>query len=246
MTINCIHTTTRGALICFQTIVLYGCSFTNGYDVNTLRISSFSQHSVDRRRVFTREGLFSVHNSHLWARDNPHAIRERGYRVRFSVSLWAGIVGDIVVGSYLLPDRLTDQRYRDCLETVLPGLTEGVPLALRQRLWFHDDGAPALALWRWRPAVVEEDISIKVDWTWRTDFMAPSDARSNSDCMFPVGTPEGTNFHSPSQDYRRSRSKASSSCDSGRCQHIKACSRECLAAHCHCLEMKGGRFENLL
>jgi hypothetical protein len=41
MTINCIHTTTRGAHICFQTIVLYGCSFTDCYDINTLRMSSF-------------------------------------------------------------------------------------------------------------------------------------------------------------------------------------------------------------
>jgi hypothetical protein len=89
---------------------------------------------------FTREGVFNVHNSQLWARDNPHAMRERGYQVRFSVSIWAGIVGDIVVGPYLLPDRLTAQRYRDFLETVLPGLLEDVPLAVRQRLWFQHDG----------------------------------------------------------------------------------------------------------
>jgi hypothetical protein len=71
---------------------------------------------------FTREGVFNVLNSHFWAQDNPHVIRERGYQVRFSVSVWAGIVRNIVVGPYLLPDRLTAQRYRDFLETVLPGL----------------------------------------------------------------------------------------------------------------------------
>jgi hypothetical protein len=47
------------------------------------------------------------------------------------------------VGPYLLPDRLTAQRYRDFLETVLPGLLEDVPLAVRQSLWFQHDGAPA-------------------------------------------------------------------------------------------------------
>jgi hypothetical protein len=41
MTINCIHTTTRGAHICFQTIVLYGWNFANGYNINTLRMSSY-------------------------------------------------------------------------------------------------------------------------------------------------------------------------------------------------------------
>jgi hypothetical protein len=35
MMINCIHTTTCGALICFQTIVLYGCNFSNCYDIKT-------------------------------------------------------------------------------------------------------------------------------------------------------------------------------------------------------------------
>jgi hypothetical protein len=29
---------------------------------------------------FTREGVFNVHNSHLWTRDNPHVIRERGIK----------------------------------------------------------------------------------------------------------------------------------------------------------------------
>jgi hypothetical protein len=82
-------------------------------------------------------------HSHLWARSNPHAIRERKYQIRFSVSVWAGIIGDIVVGPYLLSDLLTAQRYRDFLETVLPGLLEDVPLAVRQRLWFQHEGAPA-------------------------------------------------------------------------------------------------------
>jgi hypothetical protein len=88
---------------------------------------------------FTCEGVLNVHNSHLWARDNPHAICKRGYQVCFSVSVLAGIVGDIVVGPYLLPA----QQYRDFLETVLPGLLEDVPLAVRQRLWFQHDGVPA-------------------------------------------------------------------------------------------------------
>jgi hypothetical protein len=63
--------------------------------------------------------------------------------VRFSVSAWAGAVGDTDVEPYLLPDRLSAQRYRELLETVLSGLLEDVPPAVRQRLWFQNDGAPA-------------------------------------------------------------------------------------------------------
>lgn len=50
----------------------------------------------------------------------------------------------------LLPDRLLD-----FLETVLPGLLEDVPTAVRQRLWFQHDGAPThyeVNVWQWLSA----------------------------------------------------------------------------------------------
>jgi hypothetical protein len=74
------------------------------------------------------------HNSHLWERHNPHAIHECGYQVPFSIAVWAGIVGETVVGPSLLPDRQTVQRCRDFLETVLRELLKDVPLAVKKRL----------------------------------------------------------------------------------------------------------------
>jgi hypothetical protein len=88
------------------------------------------------------------------------------------------------------------------------------------------------ALWGRCPAVVERDTASKVDWAWRADCTA-SVTGSNPDGFFPVETPEGTCLLSPFQDYRISRDKTSSSCDNGRCQHVKACSRDCRDAHCH-------------
>jgi hypothetical protein len=41
-----------------------------------------------------------VHNSYFWARGNPRDALEYGYRAR----VWAGIVGDLVVGPCLLPN----------------------------------------------------------------------------------------------------------------------------------------------
>jgi hypothetical protein len=49
---------------------------------------------------FTHEGMFTIHNSHLWAQDNLHAIHERGYQV--SISIWAEIIGNIVVDPHML------------------------------------------------------------------------------------------------------------------------------------------------
>jgi hypothetical protein len=55
------------------------------------------------------------------------------------MNIWARIIGDIVVGSYLL----TAQGCRDFLETVPLGLLEDLPLDVRERFWFQHDEAPA-------------------------------------------------------------------------------------------------------
>jgi hypothetical protein len=54
-------------------------------------------------------GVFSVHKSHLWARNGPETIRGHGNQVKFSVKFWSGTVGDVVLGPYLLPDRMAVQ-----------------------------------------------------------------------------------------------------------------------------------------
>jgi hypothetical protein len=87
---------------------------------------------------FTRKGVFNVHNSHLWARDNPHALLEHGFK-----SDSAGLIRDTAMSPYLLPDRLVARRYRDFSETVISGLLEDMSLAMRQRFWFQHYGAPA-------------------------------------------------------------------------------------------------------
>jgi hypothetical protein len=53
-----------------------------------------------------------------------------------SINVWAGIVDD-------LPHRLTANHYRDALLHDLPKLLEGVPLAVRARIWYMHAGAPA-------------------------------------------------------------------------------------------------------
>ena len=58
--------------------------------------------------------------------------------------MWAGIVGDCLIGPYVLPSRLTGAVYRDFIQNTLPDLLhECVPLQIRQHMWFKHDGAPA-------------------------------------------------------------------------------------------------------
>ncbi|GFY02421.1 DUF4817 domain-containing protein [Trichonephila clavipes] len=94
---------------------------------------------------FSREGIFNTHNSHSWAAANPHVTCTRAAQDRFLVKVWAGILGDHLIGPYILPDRLTGPRYLIFLEQVLPELLDSahVTAATRTSMWFHQDGAPA-------------------------------------------------------------------------------------------------------
>ncbi|GFV18747.1 uncharacterized protein TNCV_4756341 [Trichonephila clavipes] len=87
----------------------------------------------------------SIHNSQSWAAANPHVTRTRAAQDRFLVNVWAGILGDHLIGPYILPDRLTGPRYLIFLEQVLPELFDNayVTAVTRTSMWFQQDGAPA-------------------------------------------------------------------------------------------------------
>lgn len=63
--------------------------------------------------------------------------------MRWTINIWAGILGDRIIGPYVLPCRLNAEAYLTFLRAALPELLEDVPLALRTRMWFQHDGAPA-------------------------------------------------------------------------------------------------------
>ncbi|GFX73926.1 DUF4817 domain-containing protein [Trichonephila clavipes] len=64
---------------------------------------------------------------------------------RFLVNVWADILGDHLIGPYILPGHLTGPRYLIFLEQVLPKLLDRahVTAATRTSMWFQQDGAPA-------------------------------------------------------------------------------------------------------
>lgn len=73
---------------------------------------------------------------------NPHGTYVKSYQHRFSVNIWAGIIGDLLLGPVLLPPHLNGTTYLAFHENVLPLYLEDVPLAVRQGMWFQHDGAP--------------------------------------------------------------------------------------------------------
>jgi hypothetical protein len=92
---------------------------------------------------FGRDGTISIHNQHQWAEENPHGVICSSRQQQFSINVLEGSVGDYLAGLYVLPHRLTDNLCRDFLLHDLPQLLEGVPLAVRARVWYMRDGSPA-------------------------------------------------------------------------------------------------------
>ena len=72
--------------------------------------------------LFTRDGCFNIHNSHVWAHLNTRGTRSRAHQPRFGVNVWAGILGDRLIRPYILSFRLNGRRYRNIVDYVLPEL----------------------------------------------------------------------------------------------------------------------------
>jgi hypothetical protein len=92
--------------------------------------------------AFARNGIINFHNNHVWAEENPHAVVQSRHQQQFSINVWAGIIGDVLVGPHVLPQRLTGNSYRHFLENDLRTLSEDLPLAISAHMWFMHDGAP--------------------------------------------------------------------------------------------------------
>jgi hypothetical protein len=61
---------------------------------------------------FTRDGIFNYHNCHVWCAENPYAIHESWHQRRFSLIIWAEVLGDGLTGPHIFPNKLTGKRYR--------------------------------------------------------------------------------------------------------------------------------------
>jgi hypothetical protein len=57
------------------------------------------------------------------------------------LNVWAGIVGNHLIGPHTLPNRLRGDIFLNFLENELDNLLDAVPLATRRDMWIQMDGA---------------------------------------------------------------------------------------------------------
>lgn len=91
---------------------------------------------------FTRNGIFNVHNAHIWADENPHSTHVASFQHQFKTNVWAAIIGHNFIGPWFLPPRLDGQNYLQFLRNNFFELFDNVPVWQRFNMWFMHDGAP--------------------------------------------------------------------------------------------------------
>lgn len=91
---------------------------------------------------FVRTGVFNSHNEHVWSITNPHAIKPSHFQHRWRINVWAGIIGDKIIGPCFLDQSMSGANYLRFLQEQLSDELDELGLHIVRRMWFQHDGAP--------------------------------------------------------------------------------------------------------
>lgn len=93
--------------------------------------------------TFTNHGQVNRHNMHYWSAENPRWIRQVERQYPWSVNVWAGIIGEHIIGLFYFDATLNGERYHRFLRDDLPLLLDELDLRLRLNMWYQHNGCPA-------------------------------------------------------------------------------------------------------
>jgi hypothetical protein len=79
---------------------------------------------------------------HLWATENPKAMRESSFQHLFSINVWAEVIGDVFLGPHIIEGNLTGLKYLNFLQHNLPRILDNITQEQRDNPIFQHDGAP--------------------------------------------------------------------------------------------------------
>ena len=87
--------------------------------------------------------VVNTHNAQAWARTNPYTAFPLNAQHRFRVDICARVLGDYLIGPYLLFERINGNMYLAFLRNILPELLQHVLATPYQNTWFKHDLEPA-------------------------------------------------------------------------------------------------------
>lgn len=138
-----------------------------------------------RNILFTDESTFSLHKRHnpsavrYWSQKNKHLSRDVTTQYPQKLNVWAGILGDHIIGPFFLNGTLNAQSYLQLLQNhIVPAVRD---LAVNfNDIWFQQDGCPAH-----NARIVQECLSLhfphtistrgNISWPPRSPDLTPCD-----------------------------------------------------------------------
>lgn len=99
--------------------------------------------------TFCLNGFVNRHNCRYWSDHNPHWMIEHRTQHPQKLNVWAGIIGNHIIGPFFLDGNLTSIYYLDLLRNrIIPNLInlyhdQVNDQILANDIWFQQDGAPA-------------------------------------------------------------------------------------------------------
>lgn len=136
--------------------------------------------------LFTDESTFSlygVHNSQVtryWSRKNKFLTIPARTQYPQKLNVWAGILGDNIIGPFFIDGNLNANKYLEMLQTQIIPAVRNVRLNL-DNVWFQQDGCPAHNA-RIVRAYLEEifpnrviSTTSEIPWAPRSPDLAPND-----------------------------------------------------------------------
>lgn len=208
--------------------------------------------NVINRILFTDESSFGTNgtvnkqNTRIWARENPYVIHETHTQRREKVNVWAGILGNSIIGPYFIDGTLTAHKYLEILQVEIgPALED---LAINGEIIFQHDGAPAHSA-----AVVTEFLNNTFPGRWIGRF-GPYKWPARSPDISPLDYFYWGNLSSKVFDNVRERPvnvedlkiriiEASQSITIRQLHNVRRHFYDCLG---YCLAVNGGHFEQLI
>jgi len=95
---------------------------------------------------FTRDGVNNLRNVHTWSHDNPHETSVSNFQRRFTVNVSCGVLGNKLIGPFVIDNNLTGNAYEVFLWNELPGLLEDIPLMIRSQMYLCSRLIPECAV----------------------------------------------------------------------------------------------------
>lgn len=205
--------------------------------------------------TFYLQGCVNTHNVRFWSDSNPHVLTEGHTQKPEKINVWAGILGNHIIGPLFIEGNLTGQTYLDMLrDTVDPLITELVENAANENgepefdvenIFFQQDGCPAHFhrvvrdylddaypnRWIGRRGTIE--------WPPRSPDLAPND-------FFLWGHLKSVVFRTPPHSVDELKTRITRACHEISTETFRKVREEFHYRLFHCQEVNGVHFEHLL